>query len=330
MISSAVGGAVHVASTCAVRRLGHQDDRCASAAGAASPAAAMDQHLWAMRQICVDHEHELRQIEPARRDIGRNAHPRTAVTQRLERGVALALAELARQRDHGEPTLGEVRGEVGHAIARRAEYERAGGVVEPQQVHDRKIALARHERDRAILDVVMAVGGGRRRDPDRVALVPPREPRDRLRDRRREQQCAALDRRGVKQTLEVLAEAHVEHLVGLVEHDRGQLAEHQHAAIEMIAQPARRTDDDVHALAQRMRFAPRIHAADARRDASAGIGVQPGQLALDLERELAGRRHDQGARGGRRREPRLVAEQSGREREPERNGFSGAGLRRDH
>ena len=117
-----------------------------------------------------------------------------------------------------------------------------------------------------------------------------------LRDRRREQQRAALGGRGVEQALEVLAEAHVEHLVGLVEHDRVERGEHERAALEVIAQPARRADDDVHAVRRARALAARIHAADAGRDARAGLGVQPGQLAVDLQRELAGRRDDQRAR----------------------------------
>ena len=72
---------------------------------------------------------------------------------------------------------------------------------------------------RAVLDVAVRLalaGGG---DAQRVALVALGERGDLLGDGRREQQRAALGRRGVEDELEVLAEAQVEHLVGLVEHD---------------------------------------------------------------------------------------------------------------
>jgi hypothetical protein len=57
----------------------------------------------------------------------------------------------------------------------------------------------------------------------------------------------------------------VEHLVGLVEHHRLDLGERHVAAVDVIAQAARRADDDVRALVQEVRLAPRIHAADAAR-----------------------------------------------------------------
>ena len=51
----------------------------------------------------------------------------------------------------------------------------------------------------------------------------------------------------VEDRLEVLGEAHVEHLVGLVEDDGGDVAEPQAAAVEQVERPAGRRDDDVDA-----------------------------------------------------------------------------------
>ena len=50
---------------------------------------------------------------------------------------------------------------------------------------------------------------------------------------------------------EILAEAHVEHLVGLVEHRDLERRQVERAALEMVAQPARRADDDMRAVAER-------------------------------------------------------------------------------
>src|SRR5438874_695233 len=82
---------------------------------------------------------------------------------------------------------------------------------------------------------------------------------------------APLGRRGLEQALEVLAEAHVEHLVGLVEHGRRERRQIERAAVEVIAEPPRRADDDVDAEVERVLLTPRIHAADAGRDACAGV-----------------------------------------------------------
>jgi hypothetical protein len=61
---------------------------------------------------------------------------------------------------------------------------------------------------------------------------------------------AAL-RSGVEYLFEILAKAHVEHLVGFVEHGDAKAAQIERAAFEMVAQPPRRPDDDVRALRER-------------------------------------------------------------------------------
>ncbi len=53
------------------------------------------------------------------------------------------------------------------------------------------------------------------------------------------------------------------------------------------------------------------------------------ELAVDLERELAGRCHDERARRAGWADPVGVPEQPRSEREPERDGLAGAGLGRD-
>ncbi len=58
--------------------------------------------------------------------------------------------------------------------------------------------------------------------------------------------------RGVGQDrLDVLGEAHVEHLVGLVEHQEAQLGQVERALLEVVHDPAGGADDDVDAAAQR-------------------------------------------------------------------------------
>ena len=64
-------------------------------------------------------------------------------------------------------------------------------------------------------------------------------------------------------------------------------------------------------------------------DPRAGLGVEPRQLAVDLQRELARRRDDQRARRAGLLEPLGFAEQARRERETERDGLARAGLRGD-
>ena len=76
-----------------------------------------------------------------------------------------------------------------------------------------------------------------------------------------------LVRRGLQDEFEILAKAEIEHLVGLVEHHRLQFRDVEPAASQMIAQPARRADDDMRARGQLALLAARVHAADAGDDA---------------------------------------------------------------
>ena len=122
--------------------------------------------------------------------------------------------------------------------------------------------------------------------------------------------------------LDVLGEAHVEHLVGLVEHQEAQLAQVEGALVEVVHDAARRADDDVHAAAQRAELDAVALAAVDRQHVHAGQvpGVLLERLA-DLERELAGGREDERLR-------LLLAQVEPREhRQRERRRLAGAGLR---
>jgi hypothetical protein len=91
-------------------------------------------------------------------------------------------------------------------------------------------------------------------------------------------------------------EAHVKHAVGLVEHDVRALVEHEVAAVEHVLHAPGGAHDDVHALPQVVRLLLHVHAADDRERAQVRVGQQLGDLLVDLVRELARGRHDDGQR----------------------------------
>ena len=289
----------------------------------------MLQHFGIVGQIGVDDEAQTRQVDAARGDVGRHADARAAVAQGLQGLIALALAQLARQRDGREAALGQGGVKMAHRFAGVAEHQRARRIVKAQQVDDGMFGVARANAHGAIFDVGMglaAVGGG---NAQRVALIALGQRHDGLGQGRREQQRAAFGRRGLEDEFEILAEAHVEHLVGLVEHQALEAGDIERAAFEMIAQAARRADDDMGAALKRAALGLRIHAADAGDDLGAGELVEPGQLALDLQRQFAGRRHDQRQRRAGRAHPLFVAEQGFAKRQAKGDGLAGAGLGRD-
>ncbi len=118
---------------------------------------------------------------------------------------------------------------------------------------------------------------------------------DRRRHGRREQQRLALLRDGRHDLADVLDEAHVEHPVGLVEHQHVDVAQVEDALAHKVQQAARRGDDDVDAVAERVPLLALADAAVDGRDAEAGVLAVLGGRLGDLDRQLARRRDDERA-----------------------------------
>ena len=312
----------------AAARIGYDDDCSALFARAAGAARTVLERLGIARDFDVDDEAERRKIDTACGDIGRDADLGAAVAKRLQRRVALILAMLARQRDRGETALDQAGVEAAHIVARRAEEHCGFGVVQAEQVDDRALDIGGGDGHRLISDVAMAAVLADGRNAQRVLLIPLGELDDRVGDRGGEEQGAASRWGAVEDFLKIVAKAHVEHFVGFVEHRDAQRRQVERAAFEVIAQTPRRADDDLHALAERAAFLAGVHAADAGRDARAGLCVEPAQFAADLQREFARRRDDQRERRGCEGHT-AVFEQLVTHCEAESDGLARAGLRRD-
>ena len=261
----------------------HQQNADALAAGAAGAAGAMLHHFRIVRDIGMDHEIEVRQIDAARGDVGGDADAGAAVAQRLQRVGALVLGQFARQRDDGKAALRQRRLQMPHRLARVAEHQRARRFKEAQRVDDRMVDIAGRDPDGAVFDVGMAAFVAADLDAKRLLLILLGQRDDDARQRRREQQRAAGFRRGLEDEFHILAKTEIEHFVGLVEHDGLQFRNVETAAPQMIAQPPRRADHDVGARGELALLAARIHAADAGDHARIGIVIEPGEFAMDLQ-----------------------------------------------
>ena len=98
------------------------------------------------------------------------------------------------------------------------------------------------------------------------------------------------------QPLDVGQEAQVEHLVGLVEDQHLDVREVEGAAVHQVEQPAGGADDDVDAALERVELVVVAHAAVHGQHPGAAVRAGHRHVVGDLERELTGRRDDQGLR----------------------------------
>ena len=127
--------------------------------------------------------------------------------------------------------------------------------------------------------------------------------------------------------LDVGDEAHVEHAVGLVDHQHVDAGEQELAALEMVEQAARRGDDDIGAAVDLQRLRLEGDAADEQRDAEIvhlaqrleGLAHLVGQFARGFE--------DQGARHAGAGAALFEQRQHGQH---EGGGLAGAGLGEAH
>ena len=288
----------------------------------------MQQHIPVARQFGMHDEAQIGQVDAARGDIGRDADLRAAVAQRLQRAVPLRLGQFAGQRHGAEAALRQVAMQARDGGAGGAEDDGAF-IVPAQHIDQRVLHLSRRGQHGVVGDVAMHATLTCRGDAERVALVALGEGRDLRRDGGGEQQGTTGVRRDVQDGFQLVPEAHVEHLIGLIQHGDGQRREHEAAALDMVAQPPRRADDDMCAHIERAAFRAHVGTADAGHHPRPRTGIEPGEFGLHLQGKFARRRDHQGQRRPRRAEPRGIPQQVGHDGKPEGDRLARAGLRRD-
>ncbi len=272
---------------------GHRD---ALAPGPADPADAVDVGVGRRRHVVVDDVGQLIDVEAARGDVGGDEQLGGAVAQAPHHPVPALLVHPAVQRLGPVAASVERLGELVDLGARAAEDDRRGRRLDVEDPSERgRLVGSRHDVG-PLGDEGHGVAGGGPLDLDahRVAQVAPRDGVDARRQGRREQHGLAIGGRGAEDRLDVLGEAHVEHLVGLVEHDHADAVEPQRAAVDVVDRPAGRGDDDVHAVAQGAELAADRLAAVDRQDPHAELAAVAVDRLGHLHGELARRDQHEG------------------------------------
>ncbi len=224
----------------------------------------MDVDFGVGRDVDVDHRLEVGDVEAARRDVGRHQHRAAAIGELHQHLVAFALLELAEQGQRAEALGLQHLHQVAALLLGVAEGERACGrkwFSSRLTACRRSVSLTWYKRWTILpsscwaCTVICCGFFGELR----------RELRDALGVGGREQQRLALLRALPRDLRDVLEEAHVEHAVGFVEHQRVQRLEVEAAAVEVVHDAARGADHDVGAVLEAGQLAAQRDAA-AQRD----------------------------------------------------------------
>ena len=273
-----------------------QRDRGALASGPTGPPDPVDVGIGVGRDVVVDDVRDELDVEAAGGHIRGDEDVERAVAEPAHHPVARLLGEAAVEGARVVAARAQRLREVVDLAARPREDERRGRVLDVEDAAEGRQLVGAPDDVRDLADEGRAVPGdalGMDLDPRRVAQVALGDARDGGRDGRREERGLALGRRRRQDGLEILGEAHVEHLVGFVEDRDLDLVETQAAALQVVDRAPGRGDDDVHAAPQAAELLTDGLAAIDGQDAGPELPAVLVERLGDLHRELARRDQDE-------------------------------------
>ena len=187
---------------------------------------------------------DLLDVEAARGDVGRDEQIRLARADTIHDGVALPLLHAAVQR-LGAVAVGVERLSEGIDLQpRAAEDDRGGRVFHLEDTVERRRFLSAADDVGDLADARHLAGPGlltRNRDALRLIQVAFRNLQDARWQRRRKERRLARGGRLLEDRVDVFGEAHIEHLVGFVEHEDPYRIQVQRLAADAMTTSAPRS-----------------------------------------------------------------------------------------
>ena len=250
--------------------------------------------LGVLRQVVVEDHFDVVHVQSARRHVGRHEELETAFAKLRDHALAHLLRDVAVQFVGAVAARLEViRQFVAHHF-RPAKNDPVFDVLDVDQP-------AEHLQLRAAVDLVINLINRRHDHLLRLDAHVHRLPRvvfdqraDHRRHRGRKENRLPIGGRLLEDGLDVLAETHVEHPVGLVEDDHPEVLQLQRLALQMVHHAPWRADDDLRAFAQTAELAVVALPAVDRQLAHALLEHrQLRHLLRDLHGQLPRRAEDQ-------------------------------------
>ncbi len=302
-----------------------QRDRDALRAGARGAADAVHVTLRNVRQIVVDDVTDAFDVDAAGGDVGRDQRADLPAAKIGEHALALALRLVAVDRGSADAALFKSSHHLISAVLGAREHQRAVDRFGAQQVGERGLLGAAVHVHHPLRDALDGGGGGRYRNRRRVLQHLLGEVGDILRHGGREQQRLPNLRQLRHDLPDVVDEAHIEHAVGFVEHERFDRVEPHRVALHQIEQAAWRRHQHVDPVEQRADLLAHRDAADRQRGLDAQVAAVGAEAVEDLTGEFARRAEHQHA-AGLALGTDAVGGDAIENRQRERGGLAGAGL----
>src|SRR5262249_10269003 len=309
-----------------------QRDCLAGQAGPARAADTMHVIFGGVRQFVIDDEREFFDIEATRGNIGRHERSYLALLEFLQRLHALGLGAVAVNGLSGNSVLLYLACYAIGIALHAYEHQNLPHVPAADKLHQRG-AFA--QRTNQIYLVRNQIGRGiTRRDLDRNRRVEQllRKPPRLLWKRSRKQQILPTLRQQREDALDIRHETHVQHAIGLVQHQEFDMGQIDGLLVQVIEQSRGSRHQDLHSRVQRLHLRIDIHTAIHDRGAQRKVLAVYAHAFLHLRGELARRREYQHAYWMARRRQAGIGlgreELQQRQREP--GGFAGPRLRGAH
>ena len=305
------------------RILGHHDgEGVAAVFGAAGAADAVDVIFGMLRHVVVDDVADVGDVQSARGDVGGDEHLVFAFAETFERLLAFLLRAVGMQHGHRVVVAFEQRGHAISPVLGAAENE-DGIVIHALEQLDEQVGFL--GIGNGIDDVLDGVGyraPGTDLNGFRFVHRPLDERFNGGRNGGGEQGGVAKLRAFFHEAADVGQKTHVQHAIGFIENEEFHFVQFDGALFEMVEESSGRGGDDVRAGAE---FIILLAVTDAAIDDG---HFQIGEARIianggfDLRRELARRLQDERTRAN-----GIMFAELGKDRQGERGGFAGAGLR---
>ena len=300
-----------------------KQDGIAGAPRAAGAADAMHIGFGVVGHVIIDDVADARHVQPARGDVGGDDDVEAAALQALDDLLAQTLRHVAIQRRGFVAARLQLFGEIDRR--QLGAHENQGGLeilLDFEHARQRFELVGAAHLPIALADRRHRRGGGMYPHFPRVAQVALGDATDRRGHGRRKQGGLARRRRVLEDPFDIVDEAHAQHLVSLVEHQRGEVVELQTLALEVVHDATRRADNDMHAARQGTQLDHHALPAIHRQDMEAGHVVRVFLEGFgNLDGQFARRRQHQHL-------GHLFGEiESRQQRQGESRRLAGAGLR---